>query len=145
MNLRKILNFQPASMNKKSTSRPTLINLVFFTAAFVLLTGNCLAITDPEKLFITAPTLSVGTFPDHVAVADFNGDQIDDIAVSDRAGGVNILLAKGRGKFQPPVFYFAGQICQGVVAVDFNGDHKPDLLLADQQVTGAIDILLGNG
>src|SRR5919198_220450 len=53
---------------------------------------HCSAETQPKKLFGAAPVRPVGKFPDHVAVADFNGDGIQDLAVSDRAGVVQILI-----------------------------------------------------
>jgi FG-GAP repeat len=60
--------------------------------------------TGGDELFAAAPFLTVGTFPDHVAVGDFNQDGFDDIAVSDRAGGVWVLLGDGHGGFAPAVF-----------------------------------------
>jgi hypothetical protein len=97
-----------------------------------------------STLFISAPFLEVGTFPDHAAVADFNGDGTDDIAVSDRIGGVNVLLGDGHGSFAPPVFYPAGQNLRGIAVADFNKDGKLDIFLADGDAN-AVQILLGNG
>jgi FG-GAP-like repeat len=105
------------------------------------------AATGGGELFVAAPFLSLGTFgnfPDHVAVGDFNGDRTDDIAVSDRGGGVWVLLGDGHGGFATPVFYPGGQTPNGIALADFNGDGSLDIFLADgdgNQVT----ILLGNG
>lgn len=134
-------------MNHHVTSQTAFNTLRVLTTVLILLAGSALAAPDAanKNLFRSAPTYPVGTFPDHVAVADFNGDHIQDIALSDRAGGVNVMLGKGSGRFELPVFYVAGEICEGIVAADFNRDGKLDLLLADQQVTGVVDILLGNG
>ena|SRR5215471_1387850 len=100
--------------------------------------------TGGGELFVAAPFLPVGTFPDHVAVGDLNQDGFDDIAVSDRAGGVQVLLGDGHGGFAAPVFYAAGEIPEGVAIADFNGDGIPDIFLVDVNAN-AVEILLGNG
>ena len=97
-----------------------------------------------QKTFTDATYYPVGTFPDTVAVADFNRDGIQDLAVTDRAGGVNILLGKKNGGFAPAVFYAAGQTPFGIAVADINGDKVLDIVLAD--VSGnQIDVLLGKG
>ena len=79
------------------------------------------AAPDSDALFAAAPFLPVGTFPYQPAVGDFNGDGIDDIAVSN-GGRVNVLLGDGHGGFASPVFYAAGQNLWGIAIADFNGD-----------------------
>jgi hypothetical protein len=100
--------------------------------------------TGGGELFVAAPFLPVGTFPHQPAVGDFNGDGIDDIAVSDGDGGVNVLLGDGHGGFASPVFYAAGQNLWGIAIADFNGDGIADIFVADGD-GNAVDILLGNG
>ena len=100
--------------------------------------------TGGGELFAAAPFLPVGTFPDHVAIGDFNRDGFDDIAVSDRAGGVWVLLGDGHGGFSSPVFYPAGGNPQGIAIADFNGDGLLDIFLADDN-DNQVAILLGNG
>lgn len=58
-----------------------------------------------------------------VAVADFNGDGMVDLAVA--GFGVSVLLGNGDGTFQPPTTYDAAG--SSLVAADFNGDGKVDL------------------
>ena len=65
-----------------------------------------------------------------LAVADFNGDGKLDVAATSNTGyGVVILLGKGDGTFQAsPQIYSAGK--GGVLlALDVNGDGKPDLAM----------------
>jgi hypothetical protein len=101
-----------------------------------------------------------GTYPtgaqnalSQVAVADFNGDGIADLAVTvynaASSVGVNILLGNGDGTFTPsalalPALYGASTVVTG----DFNGDGIPDLAVQfESPSTGAsmVAILLGSG
>jgi FG-GAP-like repeat/Abnormal spindle-like microcephaly-assoc'd, ASPM-SPD-2-Hydin/FG-GAP repeat len=85
-----------------------------------------------------------------LAVADFNGDGIPDVAVASFLGsapgtGIMVYLGNGDGTFKPPISYlldadFAGN---AFLAGDFNGDGKPDLCVAD--TVGNLWVLLGNG
>jgi hypothetical protein len=93
--------------------------------------------------FIYAPTYAVGTEANSVAVGDFNGDGIPDLAVA--AGGLSILLGNGDGTFQAAREYAAGGTPFSVVAADFNGDGVLDIAMADYTASGTVSILLGNG
>ena len=87
--------------------------------------------------------------PFTVAVRDFNGDGIADIAVVDRTGGVGIRLGNGDGTFGAAAIYHVGGYAAGVAVGDFNGDGKPDLAVTSAQdpigYGTTISILLGNG
>jgi hypothetical protein len=67
-----------------------------------------------------------------LAVADFNGDGHPDLAVSGYTlyhNGLSVLLNKGNGTFQIPAApTLKGSFIQ-IIAADFNGDGKQDLLL----------------
>ena len=98
-----------------------------------------------DGTFQTAQKYKTGPQLDSVAVRDFNGDGILDLAVANSGDGgipgvVNVLLGNGDGTFQAAQDYPAFQ--GGVLAVgDFNGDGKLDLAVAG----GDVYILLGNG
>ena len=90
---------------------------------------------------------TVGAEPLAVAVGDFNGDGIPDLATANRSSyNVTILLGNGSGGFAPapgsPVA--AGTYPQAVAVGDFNGDGIQDLAVVNN---GSYDvtILLGNG
>jgi len=127
-------------------------NVVFFS------------ITNPTSsiLFANAPgsPVSVGIIPLSVAVGDFNGDGILDLAVLNQCGSdptcssngtITILLGNGDGTFSPPMCSgnpcpspAAGYYPYAVAAGDFNGDGKLDLAVANQG-NNNVTILLGNG
>jgi hypothetical protein len=84
-----------------------------------------------------------------VAVGDFNGDGIADIAI---ATGLNetvaIFFGNGDGTFRAGPATFAGLDPDGIAVGDFNGDGKADLAITNPttyQTTSTVTILLGNG
>ena len=92
-------------------------------------------------------TKGLGTMA--VAVGDFNGDGIPDLAVAQTgfypgAWGdtVQILLGNGDGTFQAGPSYEGPFRPTSVVVGDFNGDGKLDIALAGG---GGVSVLLGNG
>ena len=85
-----------------------------------------------------------GASPNSVAVADFNGDGILDLAVTDlNSYIVAILLGDGAGNFTSKYSYQIGVDPEYVAVGDFNGDGRPDLAIANQG--GTLTVLLGNG
>ena len=90
--------------------------------------------------FIAAPTYTVGSHPDAVAVGDFNGDGHLDLAVANdtRAGTVSILLNKGDGTFQSAQDYAVGSDPDSLAVGDFNGDGHLDLAVANPSRRGPL-------
>jgi len=85
-----------------------------------------------------------GTAPGGVAVGDFNGDLVPDLAVTNSNGTVAILLGNGDGTFQAPVSFPAGSAPGAVAVADFNGDQKLDLVVTNGS-SNTVSVLLGNG
>ena len=90
-------------------------------------------------------------FPDAGAVADFNGDGNLDFAVAETNfpnGQVSVQFGNGDGTFQSPmVSPLAIQAINNrnlMLAGDFNGDGKPDLMIMDDYGAG-FQVLLGKG
>src|SRR5262249_47026095 len=65
-------------------------------------------------------TINVGGNPLAVAVGDFNGDCIPDLAVVNY-NSVSVLLGNGDGSFQPSIYYDTGARSTSVAVGDFNG------------------------
>ncbi len=96
--------------------------------------------------FATSPLANPNLGSNPIAVGDFNGDGILDVAVlnNNDPGILTVLLGNGDGtfstKFSLSVGIFSGFITVG----DFNGDGVPDLLIPN--CCGyPLTVLLGNG
>ena len=128
------------------------------------------ASTDSGKpLFLPVVTYEAGgtgsslPFDEHrVAIIDVNGDGVLDLVAANWCnsrtdcshGSVGVLLGNGDGTFQPAVTYSSGgPHAFAVLGADVNGDHKPDLVVANGCTPlsnictgpGSVGILIGNG
>jgi uncharacterized protein (TIGR03437 family) len=96
---------------------------------------------------------AAGVYAFYLATADFNGDGAPDIAITNLpstatgAGQVSVLLGKGDGTFGSPVEYPVGPAPATIVADDFNGDEKVDLVALDASLAAVNKVwfLPGNG
>jgi len=93
---------------------------------------------------------SGGNLPFSIAVADFNGDGISDLAIADRCRDsdcgtnavVGVLLGKQDHTFAAAVVFDAGgDFTNSVAVADVNDDKKPDLLTA---INGGVSVLLND-
>jgi hypothetical protein len=100
-----------------------------------------------DGTFLPAKNFGLGAYTGSVAVADFTGDGIPDIAVV--AGGmVAVLRGTGTGRFRAPVTYAAGYGLDALQAGDFNGDGHEDLAVANcggNSCSSQVTILLNSG
>jgi hypothetical protein len=79
-----------------------------------------------------------------IAVGDFNGDGVLDLAVANSANGtVDLLLGNGDGTFQPPQTT-AMPCASSIASADLNSDGLLDLAVSNG-CAGAVSVLLGNG
>ncbi len=102
----------------------------------------------------TPVNYEVGTYPQDLVLADFNGDGYLDVAVTECVSynqcavddPISILLGNGNGTFQKAQTFKAAtdQSAVSIAAADFNGDGKMDLIVANDY-SGDVSELLGNG
>jgi Flp pilus assembly secretin CpaC len=116
-----------------------------------ILLGHGLAAT-ADGTFVpnTPPTFATGAGPAGVATADFNGDNNQDLAVTNKTDGtVSILLGNGgvngnvtfTSALNSP--FAAGSGPTAMIAENFTGTNT-DLAIADETGNNA-DVLIGNG
>jgi hypothetical protein len=100
---------------------------------------------------------SGGLYALSVAVAAFNGDGKSDVVVANEcqtsactSGSMSVLLGNGDGTLQLAQSYTSGSVTLSVAVGDFNGDGKPDVVVANECQPsscsgGNVTVLLGNG
>ena len=95
----------------------------------------------PVEIPLTSPDVA-----SQIAVGDFNGDKVMDLAVTTVSSSftLSVLLGTGSGSFASPARYSVPSSPSALAVGDFNGDGHPDLAVthffADQ-----VSVLLGTG
>jgi hypothetical protein len=110
--------------------------------------GLSILLGNGDGTFQTQVNYTTGKAPQGVAVGDFRGNGILDLAVANlNDDTVGIFLGNGDGTFQSQVPYATGSLPYGVAVADFNGDGKADLAVSDSDdpSKSAVTVLLGNG
>src|SRR5262249_40892680 len=80
-----------------------------------------------------------------VAIADFNGDGIPDLAVANAdSNDVSILFGRGDGTYRDAIRLVTGDLPQALLVGDFNGDGSTDLAIANYR-SQDVQIYLGRG
>jgi uncharacterized protein (TIGR03437 family) len=90
-------------------------------------------------------SITGGSNPVRLTVADFNRDDKPDIAVANlNAGNIAVLLGNGSGGFGEPKFLESAKNTIFVLSRDFNQDGKPDLAAVNQGANN-ITVFSGDG
>jgi len=97
------------------------------------------------RTFTAGSTPGVGADPVSIAMGDFNGDGIPDLATLDSNDStMTVLLGNGDGSFTIMSSSNVGSFPQSIAVGDFNGDGILDLAISDSGSRN-LTILLGNG
>jgi len=87
---------------------------------------------------------AVGGYPQGVLTADFNNDNVPDLAVANSSSStVSALLGNGDGTFQTAKNSATGVHPRSLAVGDFDGDGKSDDIATVND--GDVSVLLGNG
>jgi uncharacterized protein (TIGR03437 family) len=84
-----------------------------------------------------------GAAAQNLAIGDFNGDGILDVALT-QGSSVAVFLANSDHTLRPPVSYPVGFGASSAIAADFNGDGKLDLAVTNLD-SNNVSVLVGNG
>lgn len=126
-----------------------MVRVLLLAGALLALAGSAQA-GDGTFSAPPGPAPGVGDAPRSIAVADLNGDGIQDLVTGNRfADTVSVLLGNGAGGFSPAVATSVdpGPLSVGIEAVavaDLNNDGKQDLITANFQ-GDSVSVLLGDG
>jgi predicted NUDIX family NTP pyrophosphohydrolase len=98
-----------------------------------------------QTSFAGPTNFAAGDLPEAVAVGDFDGDSVADLAVANQTSdNVSVLLGRGDGSFDSASNFPAGTDPRSVAVGDFDGDQDSDLAVPNQN-SGSVAVLLGKG
>ena len=101
--------------------------------------------SDWTNAFLARAPLHTGSGPMGVALADFNGDGLLDIATVNRADStVTVFFSASDGGYIGPLILQVGASPVAIVAVDVNSDRIPDILVANAD-DQTVSVLLNAG
>jgi hypothetical protein len=93
--------------------------------------------------FVPTASYPVGTSPQAIVTADFNGGSLDLAVANSTSSTVSVLLGNGLGGFGATTDFATGANPRSLVVGDVSGDGKIDLITANDG--GDVSILRGDG
>ena len=102
-----------------------------------------------ENTFLVVPEGAGDQRPVALAVTDFDGDRINDIATANQLGdSVSVLLGNGDGSLAGAVQYYAGNSPSGLFVANLTKttltDDNPEIIVTNQ-ANDTVSVLIGNG
>jgi hypothetical protein len=102
---------------------------------------------DGDGGFKLSASYAIGVASISLTVADFNGDGHLDVAVTNKGfnnpGNMMTFFGDGHGKLRGRKTYKTADAPFGIAAADLNGDHHPDLVVAN--LGGYVSVFLNDG
>lgn len=100
-----------------------------------------------DGTFGEARTYRAGTDPRAIAVGDFDGDTVLDVAIANyESDNISVRLGLGDGTFSGQQKFPTGGRPTSVIAADLNGDGILDLSTANGKIGfNKVSVLIGNG
>ena len=87
---------------------------------------------DGAGRFSTKIELDIAIQPRALAIADFDGNGTQDLALTNaQEAGIVVLLADGKRGFGAPIPFIVGINPSSLAAADLNHDQRPDLVTAN--------------
>lgn len=115
--------------------------------AVTTLSGVSVLLAKSGGIFWPSQRVASGLNPSSLKVADFNGDSIDDIVVSNiEDPTIAVLLCNGNGTFSAPLITTSSETSgqQEVAVGDIDGDGLLDLATTNHR-TNSVNFLFGKG
>jgi hypothetical protein len=138
-----ISGFQPEYVTAADLNGDGNLDLVVSEYDYCVPSEIDVLLGNGDGTFQIAQGYTVDKTPLSIAVADFNGDAIPDLAVANTCSNdISILFGVGDGTFLLPVNYTILQP-RSVVAADVNHDGHIDLAVADADAN--VDLLINRG
>lgn len=97
--------------------------------------------------FLTGTSVAAERGSPSIASADFNGDNIQDVAICNNVNELRVLNGNGSGGFGAAAPFTTAAVCQDLVTADFNVDGRPDLAVAMRlaPTDRGVQVFLNNG
>jgi hypothetical protein len=143
--------FDPGGARMASASTKTHFDPAAGAKAKIVLAGGVASFdggspdATPALAFALAPPAEFpcGTYPEGLALADFDGDGAVDAVTGSFQSGILFLKGHGDGTLGAPTSQAWVMDNAAEVAFDWNGDGRPDIAVAD--ATPEVRILVGKG